>query len=188
MKVKKNKIITVAAVFLLIAVAYGAYYLLRGREITLPSLFQPAPGARLLFSLDGFRSTQSENGKISWSMSSQKADLYENKEAKLTDVEIIFKNPGKADAVLIGDRGIMNTSTGNATIRGDSREVRIVTSDGYLLTTDSLSWKAGERVVRTTDPFKLLGREIYLEGRGVLAKVDSNTIVVDNNVKAVLQE
>jgi hypothetical protein len=63
-----------------------------------------------------------------------------------------------------------------------------VTSDGYLLTTDSLSWKAGERVVRTADPFNLLGREIYLEGRGVSAKVDSNTIVVDNNVKAVLQE
>jgi LPS export ABC transporter protein LptC len=187
MKIKKNKIVTVMSVLLLIAVAYGAYHLLRGREIILPSLFQPS-GARLLFSMDGFRSTQSENGKISWSMKSQRADLYENKEAKLTDVEVIFKNPGKGDAVLIGERGIMNTSSGNATIHGDSREVRIVTSDGYLLTTDSLSWKAGERVVRTVDPFKLLGREIYLEGRGVSAKVDNNTIVVDNNVKAVLQE
>ena len=188
MKIKKNKIFAVMSVLLLIAVSYGAYHMLRGREITLPSLFQPAPGARLLFSMDGFRSTQSENGKISWSMNSQRADLYENKEAKLTNVEVIFKNPGKGDAVLIGERGTMNTASGNATIRGDSREVRIVTSDGYLLTTDSLSWKGGERVVRTADPFKLLGREIYLEGRGVSAKMDSNTIVVDNNVKAVLQE
>ena len=63
-----------------------------------------------------------------------------------------------------------------------------MTSDGYLLTTNSLNWNAGERVVRTTDPFKLLGREIYLEGRGISAKVDDNTIEVDNNVKAVLQE
>jgi LPS export ABC transporter protein LptC len=188
MKVKKNKIVAVVTVFLFLAVAYGAYHLLRGKEIVLPSLFHPAPGARLLLSMDGFRSTQSENGKVSWSMNSSRADLYENKEAKLTDVELVFKNPGKGDAVLIGESGIMNTANGNATIHGDSREVRIVTSDGYLLTTDSLSWKAGERVVRTTDPFKLLGREIYLEGRGVSAKVDSNTIVVDNNVKAVLQE
>jgi hypothetical protein len=42
--------------------------------------------------------------------------------------------------------------------------------------------------VRTADPFKLLGREIYLEGRGISAKVDDNRIEVDNNVKAVLQE
>ncbi len=188
MNAKKHKVFKAAsAVFLLIA-AYGVHHLLSGREIALPSLFRPVPGARLILSMDGFKSEMSENGKVTWRMTGRSADLYENKEAKVQDVEIVFKNPGMGDAVLIGETGIMNTSSGNATIRGDTREVRIVTSDGYLLTTNSLSWKAEERVVRTTDPFKLLGREIYLEGRGILAKVDSNTIVVDNNVKAVLQE
>ncbi len=185
---KKSKVFKAVSAVLILVAAYGVYHLLRGREIALPSLFLPAPGARLVLSMDGFKSAQSENGRVSWSMNSRRADLYEDKEAKLLDVEIIFKNPGKGDAVLIGETGIMNTVSGNATIRGDSREVRIVTSDGYLLTTTSLNWNAGERVVRTADPFKLLGREIYLEGRGISAKVDVNTIVVDNNVKAVLQE
>jgi len=188
MKSKKNKVFkAVSAVFLVLA-AFGVYHLVRGREITLPSLFLPAPGARLLLSMDGFRFIQSENGKVAWRMNSQSADLYENKEATLKDVEIIFNNPGKGEVVLLGETGTMNTSNGNATIRGESREVRIVTSDGYLLTTNSLSWKAEERVVRTTDLFRLLGSEIYLEGRGITARVDSSTIAVDNNVKAVLQE
>jgi LPS export ABC transporter protein LptC len=188
MKAKKNKVFKVVAAVLIIVAAYSVYHLLRGREIALPSLFLPAPGSRLILSMDGFKSAQSERGRVTWRMDSRKADLYENKEARLQDVEIIFKNPGKGDAVLIGETGIMNTTSGNATIRGDSREVRIVTSDGYLLTTNSLNWNTGERVVRTADPFKLLGREIYLEGRGITAKVDDNTIVVENNVKAVLQE
>jgi hypothetical protein len=82
----------------------------------------------------------------------------------------------------------VDTVTGDASISRISREVRLVTSDGYLLTTNSLFWKAGERLVRTPDPFKLLGSEIYLEGKGLSADLDMRTIVVNSNVKAVLQE
>ena len=81
-----------------------------------------------------------------------------------------------------------NTATGNASIRRLAREVRISTSDGYLLTTDSLFWKAGDRLVWTSDPFKLLGSEIYLEGVGITANVGMRSIVVKKHVKAILQK
>ena len=84
--------------------------------------------------------------------------------------------------------GVLDTSTGDAVIRSVSRDVRIVTHDGYLLTTQSLSWKAADRVVRTAEPFKLLGPEIYLEGRGITANIEKGTVAVEGNVKAVLQE
>jgi len=89
---------------------------------------------------------------------------------------------------LIGENGVMDTTSGNATIRRGAREVRVVTSDGYLMTTNSLFWKADERLVRTPDPFKVLGKEIYLEGKGFSAEVDMRKVVVDRDVKAVLQE
>jgi hypothetical protein len=89
---------------------------------------------------------------------------------------------------MFGDVGTMDTSNGHASLRRVTRDVRIVTNDGYLLTTNSLFWEAGERVVRTADPFKLLGSEIYLEGVGISANVDMRTIMVRSNVKAVLQE
>jgi LPS export ABC transporter protein LptC len=185
------KIISMIAVLLVMIVGIsGGYFLLQGTNIAVPSLFRPAPEERLLISMDGFRFIQSEHGNISWRMNARTADLYENKEAILTDIEIVFTSTDKdkKQATLLGEQGSMDTSNGNASVRRGTREVRVATSDGYLLSTDSLSWKAGERLVWTTDPFKLLGKEIYLEGTGISANVDLRTIVVKNNVKAVLQE
>ena len=183
------QILKALSVFLvLFAIFYGGYRWLRGTDMTMPSLFRPAPGARRVMSMEGFRFAQSENGRISWRMYARKADLYESKEARLKDLEITFFAPDKREGTLIGDTGTMDTATGNASVSRVSREVRVVTSDGYLLTTNALFWKAGKRLVRTPDPFKLLGREIYLEGKGLSADIDMHTIVVDSNVKAVLQE
>jgi LPS export ABC transporter protein LptC len=184
-----GKFLKVLSVFLvLFAIFYGGYLWLRGTDMTMPSLFRPAPGARRLMSMEGFRFTQSEHGRISWRMHARMADLYESKEARLKDLEITFFTPDKREGVLTGEAGNMDTTTGNASISRVSREVRVVTNDGYLLTTNSLFWKAGERLIRTPDPFKLLGSEIYLEGKGLSANLDMRTIVVNSNVKAVLQE
>lgn len=183
------KLLTVLSVFLvLFAIFYGGYIWLRGADMAMPSLFRPVPGARRLMSMEGFRFTQSEHGRISWRMHARQADLYESKEARLKDLEITFFNPDKREGALTGEAGTMDTATGNASISRVSRDVRVVTSDGYLLTTNSLFWKAGERLVRTPDPFKLLGSEIYLEGKGLSADLNMRTIVVNSNVKAVLQE
>jgi LPS export ABC transporter protein LptC len=178
----------IATVLIITAFAFGGYFLLRGTEITMPSLFHPATGVRLLMSMDGFKFTKSENGRVSWRMNARSADLYENKEAQLKDIKIVFTSPENKEATLLGEAGTMDTSNGNSSIRRVTREVRVITSDGYLLTTDSLFCKAGERVVWTADPFKLLGSEIYLEGVGLSANVDLRKIMVKNNVKAVLQE
>jgi LPS export ABC transporter protein LptC len=177
-----------AVLLILSALLYSGYVLLRGADITMPTLFNPVPGERLLMSMEGFRFAQSENGRVSWRMNARSANLYASKEAQLKDIEIVFITPDKKEAALIGDVGIMDTVTGNASVRRDSHEVRVVTSDGYLLTTDSLTWKASDRLVLTPDPFKVLGSEIYLEGRGLTANLDMRMIVVNNNVKAVLQE
>jgi LPS export ABC transporter protein LptC len=188
MKINGKLLMMLSVVLVLLAIFYGGYLWLRGADMTMPSLFPPAPGARRLMSMQGFRFTQSEQGRTSWRMHAREADLYENKEARLKDLEITFFSPDKREGVLIGEAGTMDTVTGNASISRVSREVRVVTSDGYLLTTNSLFWKAGERLVRTPDPFKLLGSEIYLEGKGLSANLGLRTIMVNSNVKAVLQE
>lgn len=190
MKVNSKSRKVLAFALILLAVVYGAYLFFRGTDIKMTSLFPVAPGERLLMSMEGFRFIQTVNGNSAWRMNAGSADLYESKEAYLKDIEIVYTSADKVkkQATLLGENGTMDTSTGDASIRRGAREVRIATSDGYLLTTDSLSWKAGERLIWTPDPFKLLGKEIYLEGRGVTADVDMRTIVVKKNVKAILQE
>jgi LPS export ABC transporter protein LptC len=190
MKAVRTVIYLLAACLVIGASVYGGYLLMRGTDLSESLSFQPPPpaGKRLVMSMDGFRLARSEGGGDSWLMNAGTADLYEDKEARLRDIEIIFKNPESKDATLLAERGTMDMGSGNASLYRDARDVRIVTSDGYLLYTASLSWKAGERQVWTQAPFKLLGSELYLEGTGMTADVDLRTIVVKNNVKAVLQE
>jgi LPS export ABC transporter protein LptC len=172
----------------LAGILYGSYRLLRAVDFSIPSLFRAAPGKRLLISMDGFRFAQTEDGRVSWRINSSRTDLFESREAKLKDVEIQFLEPDGRKVVLIGETGLMDTLNGNATIRRGAREVRIVTSDGYLMTTNTLFWRAGDRLVTTPDPFKVLGKEIYLEGKGLSADVDLRKMLVESSVKAVLQE
>jgi hypothetical protein len=102
------KLLKVLSVFLvLFAIFYGGYLWLRGEDMTMPSSFRPTPGARRLMSMEGFRFTQSEHGRISWRMHAREADLYETKEARLKDLEITFFTPDRREGALrgSGDRG-----------------------------------------------------------------------------------
>jgi LPS export ABC transporter protein LptC len=188
MKVNGSVLKAVFLVVILGAGLFGAYVLLSRTEMAVPQLLRPSPGSRLFMSMEGFRFFQSEDGRVEWRVRARKADLYESKEARLEDLEITFTTPDNRKAALIGEQGVLDTVSGNGSITRVNHEVRVVSSDGYLLTTNSLFWKAHERKVVTPDSFKLLGSEIYLEGKGLSANVDMRTIVVNSNVKAVLQE
>jgi LPS export ABC transporter protein LptC len=180
--------LTFALLLVLGAALYGSYRFLRSADFSVPAMFRPDPGKRLLISMDGFRFAQSENGRVPWRVNAARTELFESKEARLKEVEISFLEQDGRKTVLLGESGTMDTLSGNATIRRGLREVRIITSDGYLMTTNTLSWKASAREIRTTDPFKVLGKEIYLEGKGFSADVDMRKMLVNGNVKAVLQE
>ncbi len=178
-----------AALLVLIAFTVGGYLLWRGREGSVPAFLPTTKGRRMLMSMDTFTFAQSEKGKVSWRMTAATADLYENKEVRLRDLVVVFQNPGDPRRTTMrSDRGTMDTASGNASLHRGTHPVSIETSDGYLLTTNSLFWKAGDRLVWTADPFTLIGCEIYLEGIAVTADVDMRTIKVQDRVKAVLQE
>ncbi len=188
----KQAIFRFLFVFLILA-ALGAalffsYRMLRRADIGMPAFFQPTGGKRVVISMEGFRIIETEHAKVAWTVDAKRADLLDDKEAQLKDVEAVFHNPDGRTVALVGDLGTLDTSTGNASIRRGAKEVRVVTSDGYLMTTDALSWKARDRTVRTNDPFKILGRDTYVEGKGMTADVDLGELMVDDNVKAILQE
>ena len=172
----------------ILVVISGGRLLTRRADVPVPSLFRQPSEARLLLSMDGFHFAQIENGSVAWRITAHQADLFENKEARLRAIENDFAGSDSRRVTLIGDMGELNTVTGSASIKSEASDVRVLTSDGYLLTTSSLLWDAAEEQVRTSDPFKLLGAAIYLEGKGFSAKTDLRQIMVNKNVKAVLQE
>jgi LPS export ABC transporter protein LptC len=170
------------------AVLYMSYRALRDTKLNVPSLFPSAAEGEAIISMSGFRLVQSEAGRVAWSVEAKRAELLDNKEALLNGVEAVFHNPDGRTAALIGESGTIDSQSGNASIRGDGKDVRIVTSDGYLMTTDMLSWNAARRTVWTKNPFRVLGREIYVEGKGMRANVDLQELKVEDNVKAILQQ
>jgi LPS export ABC transporter protein LptC len=170
------------------ALVSGGYLLLNESNKSTPATDRPAAGARLLISMEGFRLTQSENGRPVWHMRAVKADLYDNKEALLKDVDAVFENPGGRRAELTGEAGAVDIARGNASVHRISKDVKIVTSDDYVLTTNSLLWLAEEKRFQTPDPFILAGDGIYLEGVGFSADSELRSIAVKDHVKAVLQD
>jgi len=188
MQVNKGILKTVAALLILGAIFYGLFRFIHDADLAMPALLQPSSGKRLVMSMEGFRFIQVEDGRVMWRLHARNADLYESKEAQLKDIEIAFIGQDRREVTLLGETGTLDTVSGDASIHRGSREVRIVTTDGYLLTTDSLVWRAGERVVLVPGLFKLLGRELYLEGRRLSANTDMRKLEVHENVKAVLQE
>lgn len=175
-------------VVLTCACFYAIYLAVQESGIVIPSLLRSSSKKHLLMSMEGFRFIQSDNGRVSWQMNAQNADLYENNEARLKDVVISYSGVNHSQTSLLSDVGVMDTISGDATFLKDIREVRIVSKDGYLLTTNSLKWHADDRQVETEAPFKLVGNEIYLEGTGLSADVDIRALTVRKHVKAVLQE
>jgi LPS export ABC transporter protein LptC len=183
-----RSLLLLSLLLVIAAAIYGSYRLLRATDLSIPTISQPGSNKRALMSMEGVHMVQSESERETWSMSARTAELFENKEAQVKDIEIVVYHTDNRTVALLGEMGTIDTVSGNATIQRGTREVRIVTSDGYLMTTDSLVWKAGERVIKTVNPFRVLGKEIYLEGKGMSADVDLRKVIVDNNVKAVLQE
>lgn len=186
MKKRKQLIAFLAIVLVLAAILTSLLY--RKDELSLPNFLRPYSQTKVLMSMQGFRFVQFEQDETPWRMEARHADLYENKEARMRDVEIVFSGTESRVVTLLGEEGTLNTKTGDAVMFRGERDVRVVTSDGYLLTTSSLAWSSGERSVRTSDPFKLLGDTIYLEGRGFSGKTDLHTLKVNDHVKAVLHE
>ena len=69
MILSRVRFFAVLAFFIVLAAfLYGSYLFLRDVDIKMPALFRPAPGKRLFISMDGFRLTQTEDGRVSWRM------------------------------------------------------------------------------------------------------------------------
>lgn len=183
-----RRILLILFLVALLSLALAINVFFRKVEISMPSFFRPALESRLLMSMEGFRFDQLAEHSTPCIVQARRADLYESREARMHDIDILLNTDGKQNVSLIGDEGTLNMANGNALVRKGEREVRVVTSDGYLLTTSSIRWESAERIVKTNDTFKLLGNDIYLEGKGFSADTALHAMSVNGDVKAVLQE
>ena len=91
--------------------------------------------------MDNFHFTQAGKGKTDWEVKAVRAKLFkkENK-AVLEDVVAVFTTSQGIRLELKGDEGLFNTESHDIYIRKRNNDIKIISSNGYTMTTDSLSW------------------------------------------------
>ena len=138
--------------------------------------------------MDNFHFTQAGKGKIDWEVKAVRAKLFkkENK-AVLEDVEAVFTTSQGIRLELKGDEGLFNTESHDIYIRKKNNDIKIVSSNGYTMTTDSLSWNNKKRVVATDDAVSIEGKDIKVRGKGLRINAVTQELEVMSDVEAVIK-
>ncbi len=139
--------------------------------------------------MDNFHFTQAGQGKSDWEVKAVRAKLFkkENK-AVLEDVVAVFTTSQGVRLELKGDEGLFNTESHDIYIRKRNNDIKIISSNGYTMTTDSLSWDNKKRVVATDDAVLIEGKEIKLKGKGLRINAISQELEVLSDVEAVIKK
>jgi LPS export ABC transporter protein LptC len=93
-----------------------------------------------------FTLTESSEGKKNWTLWASYAAMYNDK--SLVDAQTVriefFDAEGAKNSTLVADQGLVHQRTNDLEARGN---VRIVTTSGVVLETDSLRWKNARRKI-----------------------------------------
>ncbi|MBI5042464.1 MAG: LPS export ABC transporter periplasmic protein LptC [Nitrospirae bacterium] len=139
--------------------------------------------------MDNFHFTQTGKGKIDWEVKAAKARLFkkENK-AVLEDIEAVFTTSEGIRLELKGDEGLFNTESHDIYIRKKNNDIKVTSSNGYIMTTDSLSWDNKKRIVATDAQVLIEGKEASIKGRGFRINAVSQELEVLSDVEAVIKK
>lgn len=138
--------------------------------------------------MDNFHFTQTGKDKIEWEVRAARAKLFkdENK-AVLDDMTAAFVTPQGIRLELKGDEGIFNTDSHDMYIRKRDNQIRVISSNGYTMQTDSLFWNNKKRMVITEDAVLIEGPQLKVKGRGFRINAVSQQLEVLADVEATIK-
>ncbi len=122
-------------------------------------------------------------GKKIWELRAEKVTL--SKDEQILKVEGLKKavlyRKGKPALTATADRAVANNRTKNVTLEGN---VRLVTSEGLLIKTDRVEWRARERKLLCPGPIIASTKDFTLSTYHVALYADKKLLVCPSPVKA----
>jgi len=129
--------------------------------------------------------TRAVAGRTEWELTAKSADYFKEKGVTYLDSpQVVFYGEKGKRMELEGDNGEIFNDTNDITVSGN---VKITTSDGYLLRSDSLRYSSEKKVVTTESKVFIKGKGLEIEGIGMSADIERNTALIKRGVKAVLE-
>jgi LPS export ABC transporter protein LptC len=144
----------------------------------------PATSADL--KLDKVHYTETREGVKEWELEAICAQYFKEEGTVFFDkVKATFFGKNGEKYVLVGEKGKFNTQTKAIEVFNG---IRLSSSDGYQMRTQSLKYQAEKRELSTSDAVEITGPQLRVEGIGLIVELDRQQMKVLRQVTTTLSQ
>ncbi len=140
--------------------------------------------------IDGFKFARNDGIGENWALTARKAEMKKDTgKANLTDLEAVYNAKGGVVLKLTADNGTYDSKSKRMEAAGkDKDEVVITSSNGYRMTSPTLAWDGIKQELSTKDNVTLSGKNIKIEGKGMVARSDLQEVKITDGVKTTFTQ
>ncbi len=135
--------------------------------------------------IDGFRYAKNDTETAeNWQLVAKTAHMKKDTGiSRLQDLEAVFNGKDGLVLTLTADQGFFNSGTKGIKVLGQDKDVLIRSNNGYTMTAKDLSWDSAKKELTTPGNVVLFGKDIKIEGKGMVARSDLQEVRITNGVR-----
>lgn len=140
------------------------------------------PDADLTLNNVSYSTLDTDNFKI-WDLDARTArTLEDGQKLVLEDLRMTFYQRSGSDYQLSADQGELDMDSRNMRITGN---VKAVMPDNATIETTSAFYDNTSRIITTNDPLTITRKNLVMQGTGMVANLDTETVSILKNVRVV---
>lgn len=174
-------------VVFLISLGIGAVTVIRGFRSSPPLSTPPAfETASPKMEITKFRLIETIKGIKRWKMEAAQAQVYENQtRMEGINTEFFSEQGDTITLTMKAKHGILDTIIRDISAFG---QVVVTDAEGGTLHTQSLNWKAKEKILSTPDTFIFTKKEFTVTGQGVMVDQQGEKLKIEEDVQVEKQK
>ena len=178
---RSNRInIFIITLILLLIISIGVVFI-RHRAIQKNSASSPRPEtSEATLTIKNFHHEATENGEKKWTLEASSASLFAQQNmAQLTDISVIFLMKKGGALSIRAHKGVLNTKTNDMTVTGNI----LAEIPPYSLTTESLNYQHGSRMIHVNEPVEIIGQSMALKAGALTYNIATGVLTCENHVE-----
>lgn len=137
-----------------------------------------------LIKLNGIRLTQKKNNARELDLWAETAVIApDESRIDLEKFTIVSYSKEAGEVTISAQNGVFINATSDVTASGGAL---VRDGSGRALMTDSFTWSASKREIRTDDPVRVFGNGFALRGKGMVARLDDEMVEILSGVSVAI--
>ena len=178
---RSNRINIFIIILILLLIISIVVVFIRHRAVQKNSVSPPPPAtSEATLTIKNFHHEATENGEKKWTLEASSASLFVPQSmAQLTDISVIFLSKKGEPLSIRANKGVLNTKTNDMTVTGNI----IAEMPPYSLTTESLNYGHGSRMVHVNEPVEIVGQSMTLKAGALTYNIETGVLTCENHVE-----